>query len=139
MVDINVGQIAEALNEKMDRNLANTDAIGQAILDGKVEVEALLEQNGYAKFTWKNGNKISILLFQWGIQINTQYGTYDKYFPTNFSNTKYIVMVTDWALPNISPFAKSIAVDYSNLTTSRFVAHFQDHIARGFAYIAVGS
>ena len=58
MADINVGQIAEALNEKMDRNLANTDAIGQAILDGKVEVEALLEQNGYAKFTWKNGNKI---------------------------------------------------------------------------------
>ena len=41
MVDINVGQIAEALNGKMDRNLANTDAIGQAILDGKVEVEAL--------------------------------------------------------------------------------------------------
>ena len=59
MADINVGQIAEALNEKMDRNLVNADTIGQAILDKKVEVEALLEQNGYAKFTWKNGNKIS--------------------------------------------------------------------------------
>ena len=66
MADINVGQIAEALNEKMDRNLANTDAIGQAILDKKVEVEALLEQNGYAKFTWKEGNKISKLIVQWG-------------------------------------------------------------------------
>jgi len=84
-------------------------------------------------------NRISILLFQWGIQANTQYGTFDKYFPTNFSNTNYIVMVTDWASPNNSPFAKSIAVDYNNLTTSRFVAHFQDHFPRGFGYIAVGS
>ena len=65
MADINVGQIAEALNEKMDRNLANTDAIGQAILDKKVEVEALLEQNGYAKFTWKEDNKVSNLIINW--------------------------------------------------------------------------
>ena len=65
MTDINVGQIAEALNEKMDRNLVNADTIGQAILDKKVEVEALLEQNGYAKFTWKEGNKISNLIINW--------------------------------------------------------------------------
>ena len=71
MADINVGQIAEALNEKMDRNLANTDAIGQAILDKKIEVEALLAQNGYAKFTWEEGNKISIL-FQWGLNSMTR-------------------------------------------------------------------
>lgn len=79
MVDINVGQIAEALNEKMDRNLANTDAIGQAILDGKVEVEALLEHNGYAKFTWKNGNKISNLLIQWGFIENVPQNVWSVY------------------------------------------------------------
>lgn len=61
MTDINVGQISEALNEKMDRNLLNTNSVGQAILDKKVEVEALLKTNGYAKFTWKNGSNISIL------------------------------------------------------------------------------
>ena len=86
MADINVGQIAEALNEKMDRNLSNTDAIGQAILDGKVEVEALLEQNGYAKFTWKNGNKLSKLIVQW--LRHTENNT-DLYLPlpTTFSST----------------------------------------------------
>ena len=89
MTDINVGQIAEALNEKMDRNLVNADTIGQAILDKKVEVEALLEQNGYAKFTWKEGNKISIL-FQWvlnSIGTNTTVN-----LPTSFSNTNYTLV-----------------------------------------------
>ena len=59
------GLNAELFAEKLDKNLSNLDAVGQAILDRKVEVEALLEQNGYAKFTWKEGNKTSIL-FQWG-------------------------------------------------------------------------
>ena len=80
---INYGAFTEALNNKVDRNLANLDndgqaildekmdidftnisAIGQAVLDKKVEIEALLEGNGYAKFSWKDGNKISkIFLF----------------------------------------------------------------------------
>ena len=89
MADINVGQIAEALNEKMDRNLANTDAIGQAILDKKVEVEALLEQNGYAKFTWKEGNKVSIL-FQWGLNSIGTNTTVN--LPTSFSSTSYTLV-----------------------------------------------
>ena len=89
MADINVGQIAEALNEKMDRNLANTDAIGQAILDKKVEVEALLEQNGYAKFTWKEGNNISIL-FQWGLNSIGTNTTVS--LPTSFSRTSYTLV-----------------------------------------------
>lgn len=83
---INYGAFTEALNNKMDRNLANPDndgqaildqkmdidftnisAIGQAVLDKKVEIEALLEGNGYAKFSWKDGNKISSLIIQWGV------------------------------------------------------------------------
>ena len=64
--EINVGALSEAINEKMDRNLVNADTIGQAILDRKVEVEALLEQNGYAKFTWKEDNKVASLIIQWG-------------------------------------------------------------------------
>ena len=60
-----VDAISEFLNEKTDRNLLNLNTVGQAIIDGKVEVEALLEQNGYAKFTWKEGNKISKIIVQW--------------------------------------------------------------------------
>ena len=89
MADINVGQIAEALNEKMDRNLANTDAIGQAILDKKVEIEALLEQNGYAKFTWKEGNKISKLIVQFG---NASQGTQVINLSTSYSNVNYNIV-----------------------------------------------
>ena len=89
MADINVGQIAEALNEKMDRNLANTDAIGQAILDKKVEVEALLEQNGYAKFTWKEGNKISKLIVQFA-QFNPRDGGYTSI--THCLHDEYILV-----------------------------------------------
>ena len=70
----------------MDRNLVNADTIGQAILDKKVEVEALLEQNGYAKFTWKEGNKISKLLLQWGYNSGVGIIT----LPTAYSNVNFI-------------------------------------------------
>ena len=70
-----VDAISEFLNEKTDRNLLNLNTVGQAIIDGKVEVEALLEQNGYAKFTWKEDNKVAIL-FQWGF--STRSGTGNK-------------------------------------------------------------
>ena len=83
-------------------------------------------------------NNISKLILQWGIQANTQYGTFDKYFPVAFSDNKYIVLAGDWASPNNAPYAKAIAVDYNNLTTTRFVAHFLEHQPRGFAYIAIG-
>ena len=95
MVDINVGQIAEALNGKMDRNLANTDAIGQAILDGKVEVEALLEQNGYAKFTWKNGTNINKLLVQWGYTTVANVS-----LPTAYSNNIYSLLIRPTIINN---------------------------------------
>lgn len=63
---IDAGRIGEQLAGKADIDLNNLSAVGQAILNKKVEVEALLEQNGYAKFTWKEGNKISKLIVQWG-------------------------------------------------------------------------
>ncbi len=53
-------------------NLSNLSSAGQAILDKKVEVEALLQQNGYAKFTWKDDNGISRqLCFDWGTYQNS--------------------------------------------------------------------
>ena len=89
MADINVGALSEAINGKMDRNLVNADTIGQAILDRKVEVEALLEQNGYAKFTWKEDNKVANLIIQWG-QISSPVNTAKAVsLSTSYKNTMY--------------------------------------------------
>lgn len=63
----NLSAIGQAiLDGKSSISLDNLSAAGQAILDKKVEVEALLQQNGYAKFTWKENNQISNLIVQWG-------------------------------------------------------------------------
>jgi len=59
-------EIVSSLGGKASKDLDNLSATGQAILDGKVEVEALLQQNGYAKFSWKENNVISNLIIQWG-------------------------------------------------------------------------
>lgn len=102
--EINVGALSEAINEKMDRNLANTDAIGQAILDRKVEVEALLEQNGYAKFTWKEGNNTHKLLLQWGLN---EIGTNTSVnLPTSFSSTSYTLVNNYDSVPTALFLAK---------------------------------
>ena len=67
----NLSAIGQAiLDGKSSISLDNLSAAGQAILDKKVEVEALLQQNGYAKFTWKENNQISNLIIQWGVAYN---------------------------------------------------------------------
>ena len=76
-------------------------------------------------------------IIQWGLQGNTQYGIYDIYMPLSYA-VKYMVLATDWASPNNSPYAKSIAIDYTSWTLSKFVAHFVDHQPRGFGWISVG-
>lgn len=66
VVGTNIAEIITKLANYASVNLDNLSATGQAILDRKVEVEALLEQNGYAKFTWKENNKVASLIIQWG-------------------------------------------------------------------------
>ena len=61
-----VAAINELVAGKSSIDLDNLSAIGQAIMDKKVEVEALLQQNGYAKFTWKENNEISNCIIAWG-------------------------------------------------------------------------
>ena len=70
----NLSAIGQAiLDGKSSISLDNLSAAGQAILDKKVEVEALLAQNGYAKFTWKENNQISNLIINWGSGTGTDY------------------------------------------------------------------
>ena len=61
-----INEIVSNLDGKTSKSLNDLNAVGQAILDKKVEVEALLQQNGYAKFTWKENNVISNLTICWG-------------------------------------------------------------------------
>lgn len=81
--------IKDALDGKLSKDLDNLSSLGQAILDKKVEVEALLQQNGYAKFSWKENNQISNLIICWGGNISGNYVTtsgLDLNFPTTFNN-----------------------------------------------------
>ena len=65
-----INEIVTNLDGKTSKSLNDLNAVGQAILDKKVEVEALLAQNGYAKFSWKENNEISNLIIQWGYLSN---------------------------------------------------------------------
>lgn len=87
-----VAAINELVAGKSSIDLDNLSEIGQAIMDKKVEVEALLQQNGYAKFTWKENNQISNLILQWGFNY---YSTQTITFPIAFSNDLYSIIVTN--------------------------------------------
>ena len=57
-------EIISKLDKKSSVDLNNLSSIGQALLDAKIEAEALCEQNGYIKFKL---NKISKeIIIQWG-------------------------------------------------------------------------
>ena len=109
-----VDAISEFLNEKTDRNLLNLNTVGQAIIDGKVEVEALLAQNGYAKFTWKEDNKVAKLLFNWYGEV-TQNRTIT--FATAFSNDQYAKIGVGFAIER-SGEQGLISVTNTSITTS---------------------
>jgi len=86
-----INEIVSNLDGKTSKSLNDLNAVGQAILDKKVEVEALLAQNGYAKFSWKENNEISNLIMQWGFNY---YSAQTITFPIAFSNDIYSVIAT---------------------------------------------
>ena len=88
----NLSAIGQAiLDGKSSISLDNLSAAGQAILDKKVEVEALLQQNGYAKFTWKENNQISNLILNWGYNILSS-GNNTINFPAAYAIKKVVVI-----------------------------------------------
>ena len=88
VVGTNIAEIITKLANYASVNLDNLSATAQAMLDKKVEIEALLEQNGYAKFTWKDGNKISKLIVQWGFTTVSSVT-----LPITYSNNKYSLVI----------------------------------------------
>lgn len=89
-----VAAINELVAGKSSIDLDNLSSIGQAIMDKKVEVEALLQLNGYAKFTWKENNQISNLILQWGWVVNITNGTHAVTLPVEYSNANCIAIIT---------------------------------------------
>lgn len=81
-------EIVTNLGGKTSKSLDDLNAVGQAVLDKKVEVEALLQQNGYAKFSWKENNQISNLIINWGNSENQS----NINFPLSFSNDNYSIV-----------------------------------------------
>ncbi len=117
VVGTNIAEIITKLANYASVNLDNLSATAQAMLDKKVEVEALLEQNGYAKFTWKNGNKISILL-QWGqytIGTNTP-----CQLPITYSNNKYSLIGYYDNIPTLLYQAKTAKSNASFTATANY-------------------
>ena len=133
--EINVGALSEAINEKMDRNLVNADTIGQAILDRKVEVEALLEQNGYAKFTWKEDNKVAILL-QWGFSTRSGTGNKDIILPLSYTtkNTYHVAI----SLNSSDGNAYNVALRLWNSSSSSITTYTNANQRYDINWISVG-
>lgn len=124
-----VDAISEFLNEKTDRNLLNLNTVGQAIIDGKVEVEALLEQNGYAKFTWKEDNKVAILIVQWGQISKSKNVTFT--LPTSFSKTYQAVSACSASLANEAWELYTEKISVSQLKLASYDASAKYWIAIG--------
>ena len=128
-----INEIVTNLDGKTSKSLNDLNAVGQAILDKKVEVEALLAQNGYAKFSWKENNEISILLFQWGINNTGNEIT----FPLAFTSKKFI---TSGIHQGTGAGATDIVASYyysDNPAKTYFFTNNQSQIA--VLWFAVGS
>ncbi|MDY6358241.1 MAG: hypothetical protein SPL76_01855 [Cyanobacteriota bacterium] len=124
------------LDQKASINLNNLSAAGQAILDAKVEVEALLQQNGYAKFTWKENNQISNIIIQWGtVWISTTPALVNFPISFNFSAPHLIPIILTTQTGSNSVFAAS--VQSFNKTNSSFSAT-ATYNGINTSYLAIG-
>ncbi len=92
-----VAAINELVAGKSSIDLDNLSAIGQAIMDKKVEVEALLQQNGYAKFTWKENNEISNLTICWGLNQTYEDRNITFTYPIAFTTKPNIQLTTNYS------------------------------------------
>ena len=127
-----VDAISEFLNEKTDRNLLNLNTVGQAIIDGKVEVEALLAQNGYAKFTWKEDNKVANLIIQWSNIMQARIWNY----PISMSKVLFACKNQGGDFSSYAPFT---TITLWNVTANHAQTSTTDHVpSNGYVFV-VGS
>ena len=128
-------EIVTDLGGKTSKSLDDLDAVGQAIIDKKVEVEALLQQNGYAKFSWKENNQISSFIIQWGVT-ETQKSTY---FPTSFSGTGYTGVATvDYFSAFPSNITFSVTIGSKATSNCYFRGVSSGNTVHGMGFVLIG-
>jgi hypothetical protein len=132
-----INEIVSNLDGKTSKSLNDLNAVGQAILDKKVEVEALLAQNGYAKFSWKENNEISILLC-WGVgRTSDTKNAIFKSFARTYTNNVVV------SISSIDNDNSGFGINIHGKTISGFYPHCHDTInnkfyAQNFNYFAIG-
>ncbi len=133
-----INEIISNLNEKPSKSLDDLNAIGQAILDRKVEVEALLEQNGYAKFSWKEDNKISNLIINWGTSTIPTGNAGIANFAISFSKSNYaIIALAELDDNNTQDFIKGFL--WAHKTETNCLLRTTKSDAPTAKYIAIGT
>ena len=130
-----VAAINELVAEKSSIDLDNLSSIGQAIMDKKVEVEALLQQNGYAKFSWKENNQISNLIINWGQTKITNNSGVVTSFAHSFSNDAYSLTATHHNGESANSVV-ALSMGYKNPTYCYISNNIGENPA--FMYIAIG-
>ena len=125
------------IDKKSDIDLSNLSEIGQAILDKKVEVEALLEQNGYAKFSWKENNKISNIIINWGTSTVPTGNAGIANFAISFSKSNYaIIALAELDDNNTQDFIKGLL--WAHKTKTNCLLRTTKGNAPTAKYIAIG-
>lgn len=127
----NLGKIHVFPSESLYNQFKDVIAANDLALlkdDGAYIVAALLEQNGYVKFS--NG-----LILQWGKYQDEKIDnrTVDVYFPIKFNSECYGITVSNIYRRENSDYNTSIKA----MVLSYFTA-FIDDFAAGFYYIAIG-
>ena len=129
-----INELLSSLDGFATKSLGNLNATGQAIMDKKVEVEALLQQNGYAKFTWKENNQISNLLIQWGSCSKSSAGWAGVTLPLAYND--FYLITTAKLANSYNGNTTSLNINYPNTTLSYFQAGCNGNVA--FNYITIG-
>lgn len=84
-----INEIVTNMGGKAAKDLGNLDATGQAIIDAKIEAEALTAQNGYIKFKL---NGISIII-NWGAGTPTSNNKLVMHYPCSYTTVGVPVIV----------------------------------------------
>lgn len=116
MTDINIGQFAEALNDKSDRDLRNIDNTAGA--DAVIEYQLPTAENNY---TWYRKYKSGWVEQGGRVPGNTS-GSYAVTMPVEMADTNYNFIGTGYKDSNDSGFVV-ICIDSSTMSTTGFTVY----------------
>ena len=108
MVDIDIGVISEALNNKTDRNMRNVDTTAKA--DSVIDYQEPTEENGY---TWYRKYKSGWVEQGGDIQLNTT----SVIFPVEMADSNYICSIVFRSTTNSTNVTYNSAYTQTQTTT----------------------